>query len=137
MEMGQVAAKCWMREFRNTKRATSKNFSVTNGIYCLAQLDERDHLNLLGTFAINDFAIPFVTLHCIFYVCFACFLRIGKYITCLAIYTTKHLLKIHCILREVLYFYLLGAFLIIIIFWYRRYCKSATVPLYVCAKQHK
>ena len=86
MEMGQVAAKCWMREFRNTKKATSKNFSGTNGIYCWAQLDERDHLNLLGTFAINDFAIPFVILHCIFYVCFACFLRIiRKHITCLAI----------------------------------------------------
>ena len=74
MEMGQVAAKCWMREFRNTKRATSKNFSVTNGIYCLAQLDERDHLNLLGTFAIKqwlcntlcDTSLYFLCMFCLF-----------------------------------------------------------------------
>ena len=31
MEMGKIAAQTFMREFRNTKKATSKNFSGTNG----------------------------------------------------------------------------------------------------------
>ena len=58
MEMGKkiAANKSFMREFRITKKATSKNFSATNGPYTWAHLDKGDHLNLLGTFATNDLA---------------------------------------------------------------------------------
>ena len=39
MEMGKIAAQTFMREFRNTKKATSKNFSGTDGPYSWAHLD--------------------------------------------------------------------------------------------------
>ena len=53
IEMGEVAAKCWMNEFRDPKKATSFNFS---GPRSWANTTEEEHNNLLGTFATNDMA---------------------------------------------------------------------------------
>ena len=50
-EMGQQAAKCWMKEFRDPKKATSDNF---DGDRSWANTSEEDHHNLLGTMATND-----------------------------------------------------------------------------------
>ena len=50
-EMGQQAAKCWMKEFRDKKKATSDNF---DGDRSWANTSEEDHHNLLGTMATND-----------------------------------------------------------------------------------